>query len=477
MRRSEIPYRHIDWVLVVCYLILVFFGWINIHASAYSDTARGIFDLSTKGGMQFIWIMTGLFTGSLLIFAVSSRWYLSTTWLLYAGVCLLLVGVLFLGKEINGSRSWFSLGPVSFQPSELSKITTSLALSTLMSRHGFRITRWPDFLRAVLALAVPAGLIILEPEVGTILVYAGFLFVFYREGLSGWILVFLGICILLFVLTLKYSPFVSLTVTFGLFGLLRSFLSRFPLFYLPGYLAATILLAFLPRLLRIPFLEPLERIGADYLALGLILAYAAVLGIRAVRHRLATLKPALLGLIGCLAVIFSVEMVFEHILQSHHQARIEELLGIRNDPHGIGYNVNQSMIAIGSGGFAGKGYLQGTQTKFKFVPEQSTDFIFCTVGEEWGFLGSFGLIAVYFILIARILAVAEKQRDAQVRIYGYCVAAVFFMHVLINICMTVGLMPVIGIPLPFISYGGSSLLSFTVLLFIFIRLDLERWKR
>lgn len=477
MRRSEIPYRHIDWVLVVCYLILVFFGWINIHASAYSDTARGIFDLSTKGGMQFIWIMTGLFTGSLLIFAVSSRWYLSTTWLLYAGVCLLLVGVLFLGKEINGSRSWFSLGPVSFQPSELSKITTSLALSTLMSRHGFRITRWPDFLRAVLALAVPAGLIILEPEVGTILVYAGFLFVFYREGLSGWILVFLGICILLFVLTLKYSPFVSLTVTFGLFGLLRSFLSRFPLFYLPGYLAATILLAFLPRLLRIPFLEPLERIGADYLALGLILAYAAVLGIRAVRHRLATLKPALLGLIGCLAVIFSVEMVFEHILQPHHQARIEELLGIRNDPHGIGYNVNQSMIAIGSGGFAGKGYLQGTQTKFKFVPEQSTDFIFCTVGEEWGFLGSFGLIAVYFILIARILAVAEKQRDAQVRIYGYCVAAVFFMHVLINICMTVGLMPVIGIPLPFISYGGSSLLSFTVLLFIFIRLDLERWKR
>ena len=477
MRRSELSYRHIDWTIVLCYLLLIFFGWINIYASSYSEAASGIFDLSTKAGMQFLWIGVSLCVATALIFIINPRWYMSTTWLLYLGVLVLLMAVLVFGKEVNGSKSWFSLGRISFQPSELSKITTSLALATVMSHYNFRISRPSDLFKILGLLAIPAGLIMLEPEIGTILVYVGFVFVLYREGLTGWFLFLMGMVILLFILTLKFSPFVSMLVILGTFGIIRGLHARQPLFFIVGYTLAVLLLAFLPKLLTLPSLTFLAEMGCDTVMLILMLGFCLYWFIRMLHRKERKTRWIVLGLVFCLVLTFSVELIFDKVLQPHHQARIENLLGIREDPHGIGYNVNQSMIAIGSGGFAGKGFLEGTQTKFKFVPEQSTDFIFCTVGEEWGFLGSLGLLAVFFTLIARILVTAERQKEANIRIYGYCVAAILFMHVLINIGMTIGLMPVIGIPLPFISYGGSSLLTFTLLLFMYVRLDLERWRR
>ena len=477
MRRSELSYRHIDWTIVLCYLLLIFFGWINIYASSYSEAASGIFDLSTKAGMQFLWIGVSLCVATALIFVINPRWYMSTTWLLYLGVLVLLMAVLVFGKEVNGSKSWFSLGRISFQPSELSKITTSLALATVMSHYNFRISRPSDLFKILGLLAIPAGLIMLEPEIGTILVYVGFVFVLYREGLTGWFLFLMGMVILLFILTLKFSPFVSRLVILGTFGIIRGLHARQPLFFIVGYTLAVLLLAFLPKLLTLPSLTFLAEMGCDTVMLILMLGFCLYWFIRMLHRKERKTRWIVLGLVFCLVLTFSVELIFDKVLQPHHQARIENLLGIREDPHGIGYNVNQSMIAIGSGGFAGKGFLEGTQTKFKFVPEQSTDFIFCTVGEEWGFLGSLGLLAVFFTLIARILVTAERQKEANIRIYGYCVAAILFMHVLINIGMTIGLMPVIGIPLPFISYGGSSLLTFTLLLFMYVRLDLERWRR
>ncbi len=477
MRRSELSYRHIDWIIVLCYLLLIFFGWINIYASSFSEAAHGILDTSTKAGMQFIWIGISLCAATALVFVINPRWYMSTTWLLYIGVLLLLMAVLVVGKEVNGSKSWFSLGPISFQPSELSKITTSLAIATVMSHYSFRLNRASDLFKILAILAVPAGLIMLEPEIGTILVYVGFIFVLYREGLTGWIIFLMGMVILLFVLTLKFSPFVSMLVILGTFGLIRGLYAHQPIFVILGYLFSILLLAFLPKLISLPSLEFLAQIGCDTLLLILMGLFCVYWFIRLVRRKDKKIRWMVLGMLLCLFFTFSVEMIFDKVLQPHHQARIENLLGIREDPHGIGYNVNQSMIAIGSGGFAGKGFLEGTQTKFKFVPEQSTDFIFCTIGEEWGFLGSLGLLAVFFTLIARILVTAERQKEANIRIYGYCVAAILFMHVLINVSMTIGLMPVIGIPLPFISYGGSSLLTFTVLLFMYVRLDLERWRR
>lgn len=477
MRRSELSYRHIDWTIVLCYLLLIFFGWINIYASSYSEAASGIFDLSTKAGMQFLWIGVSLCVATALIFVINPRWYMSTTWLLYLGVLVLLMAVLVFGKEVNGSKSWFSLGRISFQPSELSKITTSLALATVMSHYNFRISRPSDLFKILGLLAIPAGLIMLEPEIGTILVYVGFVFVLYREGLTGWFLFLMGMVILLFILTLKFSPFVSMLVILGTFGIIRGLHARQPLFFIVGYALAVLLLAFLPKLLTLPSLTFLAEMGCDTVMLILMLGFCLYWFIRMLHRKERKTRWIVLGLVFCLVLTFSVELIFDKVLQPHHQARIENLLGIREDPHGIGYNVNQSMIAIGSGGFAGKGFLEGTQTKFKFVPEQSTDFIFCTVGEEWGFLGSLGLLAVFFTLIARILVTAERQKEANIRIYGYCVAAILFMHVLINIGMTIGLMPVIGIPLPFISYGGSSLLTFTLLLFMYVRLDLERWRR
>lgn len=417
--------RTLDWKLVICWIVLVLIGWVNIYASVHFATSP---DLVSRPEKQLIWIAGAVLIAVLVLFVFKPKFWEMISLPAYLGILALLILVIFIGSDIKGSHSWINFGPVSFQPAELSKITTSLMLAALLGKPNGRIKGFGDIVRMLVIIGLPALAILAEKETGSMLVYAGFLFVLFREGMSGWILAFLGMVILLFILTLvcpKWVPFVVMGV--------------------------------------------------------LVLAYYVLARTRGAKYS-KTLKRklifyCLLGLtIGAL-LILSTDLVFNNVLQPHQRLRIEVLLGLREDPSGVGYNVNQSMIAIGSGGMFGKGFLKGTQTAFGFVPEQSTDFIFCTVGEEWGFFGCLVVISLYVFLISRILLDAEKCREPFSRIYGYCVAAVFFMHLFINVGMTIGLMPVIGIPLPFMSYGGSSLWAFTAMLFIFLALFRQENKR
>lgn len=409
-----------DWTLVAVYLVLVLIGWLNVYASIHTPDMGSPLAFSLRSGKQFVWILTAFALAVVILFVVNPRLWEVLATPGYLIVVVLLVAVIFLGSAHKGSHSWFSIGPISFQPAEISKITTSLLLAMLMSRQNFSLGRWKDFWLVAAVLGLPMLIILAENETGSALVYAGMLFVLYREGLPGVILVLLGLAVVLFILTLKTSVWVSLIVL-GVIGLL----------YLWYLLRET---------------RPLSR------------------------ERRFSMRMLLLAVGVFAGLVFSTDFVFHKVLQDHQRLRIEVLLGMKDDPHGVGYNVRQSMIAIGSGGFAGKGFTNGTQNTGGFVPEQSTDFIFCTIGEEWGFLGCLVVLALYGFLITRILHDAERSREGFTRIYGYCVAACLFMHLFINVGMTIGIMPVIGIPLPFLSYGGSSLWAFTVMLFIFIAL-------
>ena len=418
--------KAVDWRLVLYWLVLVGIGWINIYASIHSSEPASIFDWSCRSGKQFVWILTAAVLAVVILFAVNPRLWEVVAVPSYFVVLFLLVAVIFVGASVKGSHSWFRLGPVSFQPAEISKITTSLVLATIMGKVGFSFARRGDFLKVAAVVALPMLIIIAESETGSALVYVGFLFALFREGLSVWYLVLILAAIVLFILTLKAGIWVSLGVVAmgGIAGLV------------------VLLRRHRPRS----------------------------------RERRSALRLLLLGVVAAGLMALSTRVVFDKVLADHQRSRIEVLLGMKEDPAGVGYNVRQSMIAIGSGGLFGKGYLQGTQTTYGFVPEQSTDFIFCTVGEEWGFVGCLAVILLYVALILRIAKDAERSREAFTRIYGYCLACCLFMHLFINIGMTIGLMPVIGIPLPFISYGGSSLWAFTVMLFIFIALDRQEKK-
>ena len=466
----------IDLPLVFCYLFLVFVGWINIFASVYSEEHNSIFDMSQRYGMQFIWIITAFILAASVIFIINPKVYSVLSPPIYLFVCILLFAVIFLGKEVNGSHSWFEFGKVKFQPAEISKISTSLFLAYIMSKYGFRLGRFRDALAVALTILVPMALIVMEKETGSALVYCGFVFLLYREGLSGWFLDFGILAILLFIVTLAVSPLAAIIILFVLHGVANGAFTGSLMKHLAVIAPTAILLGFLPQILSIEWFQGVEMIDVEYIALGIVTLVAIWGLVKFIGKRARHIKLLFLSFLCSVALVFSVEFIFEKILQPHQRARIENLLGIKEDLMGAGYNVHQSKIAIGSGGFTGKGFLDGTQTKFDFVPEQSTDFIFCTVGEEWGFLGSVLIVGVYLFLIIRLIILSERQKDNFARIYGYCVACCFFMHVFINIGMTMGLVPVIGIPLPLLSYGGSSLWSFTVLLFIFIKLDMERWK-
>ena len=465
----------IDIPLVICYLLLVFIGWINIFASVYSEEHSSIFDMSQRYGMQFIWILTAIVLAVSILFLLNPKIYSVLSPPIYLFVCMLLIAVTFLGKEVNGSHSWFQIGPVSFQPAEISKISTSLFLAYIMSKYNFRLGKMQDALSVAITILVPMALIILEKETGSALVYCGFIFLLYREGLSGWVLVFGMLSILLFVVTLAISPLAAIIILFALSGIINGIYTGRILQHLCVIIPVSVLLGFMPALSR-EFIPSLAQFGFEYIALGITMGIALFTIVKFKGKRVLHLKYLMLGFVCSIILIFSVQFIFNNILQPHQRSRIENLLGIKEDLMGAGYNVHQSKIAIGSGGFIGKGFLKGTQTKFDFVPEQSTDFIFCTVGEEWGFLGSVLVLSIYMFLITRLIILSERQKDRFARIYGYCVACCFFMHVFINIGMTMGLVPVIGIPLPLLSYGGSSLWSFTVLLFIFIKLDMERWR-
>ena len=419
--------KTVDWWLVGCYLLLVLLGWMNIYASIHSMEPSSIFDWGARSGKQAIWILTAFSLDLLILFVINPRLWEVFSSYSYIAVFLLLVLVIFVSKDVKGSHSWFELGPVKFQPAEISKITTSLLLAMVMSKPTFRMSNRKHFLAVAAIIGLPMLAILGESETGSALVYVGFIFPLYREGLSGWWLFMLGMAILLFILTLVTHWWVSVAVL------------------------GAVCLIYMLQVLRTSRREE-----------------------RSLRRR--ELLHTVLGFVAGVMVIFATDFVFEHVLQDHQRKRIEVLLGLKEDPAGVGYNVRQSMIAIGSGGLSGKGFLQGTQTTYGFVPEQSTDFIFCTVGEEWGFLGCLAVILLYVFLIWRILNDAEQSREAFTRIYGFCLASCLFMHLFINIGMTIGLMPVIGIPLPLLSYGGSSLWAFSMMLFIFIALDRQEKK-
>jgi rod shape determining protein RodA len=424
--------------------------------------------------MQFIWIITAMVLAVCILYVLNPKIYSVLSPPIYFFVCILLVAVIFLGKEVNGSNSWFRFGPVSFQPAEISKISTSLFLAHLMSKYSFKLSRPRDAISVALAILVPMAIIVMEKETGSALVYCGFIFLLYREGLSGWFLIFGILSIVLFVVTLAVSPLAALIILFVLSGIVNGIYTRRLWLHLAILIPVATSLGFLPAIMNA--VAPEFPVEVEYMALVLMAIPVIFSIVKFSGKRMKHLKFLITGFICSIILVFSVQFIFNNILQHHQRERIENLLGIKEDLMGAGYNVHQSKIAIGSGGFTGKGFLNGTQTKFDFVPEQSTDFIFCTVGEEWGFVGSVIVIGIYIFLITRLIILSERQKDRFTRIYGYCVACCFFMHFFINIGMTMGLVPVIGIPLPLLSYGGSSLWSFTILLFIFIKLDMERWR-
>ena len=466
--------KTIDWGLVIYYLLLILIGWVNIYASVHSSEPTSIFDWECRSGKQFVWILTSFVLAVIILFALSPRIYEGLSVPIYAGVILLLIAVIFLGIEVKGSRSWFEFGPVRFQPAEISKISTSLMLATFMSQLGYRIGRMKDFIITALIILVPMMIIVLQSETGSALVYVGFIFMLYREGLSGWLIFLIGMAILTFILTLTASPFTAILVLIGITSFCIFLFSGRLKWWLMICMPLIILLAFVPTILgaltdpEVPsFWDKVKPMYILWSVLAIAVPGGIIAGFRE-GNRFSNL--AILSFLAGVVLVYSTDFIFNDVLQDHQRKRIEVLLGMKEDPSGVGYNVNQAKIAIGSGGFAGKGYLNGTQTAYGFVPEQSTDFIFCTIGEEWGFLGSASLILLYVLLIWRIIKDAEKSREAFTRIYGYCVACCIFMHLFINIGMTIGIMPVIGIPLPFVSYGGSSMWAFTILLFIFIAL-------
>ena len=415
MRSAKNIFDNIDNVSILLYGILVFLGIVNIYASQYNADTSFAFDLSSRYGKQILFAGVAAFIAFLIVI-VDWKFFYSLSYLLYAVVILLLIGVLFRGAMTGGATSWFELGSFKFQPSEFAKFATALAVAKYYNNIHSKYISLQDKLKTYGIILLPFLLIILQNDLGTALVYASFVLVLYREGLSGNILVFGLIVGILFVLSLLLDQILLVSILSGI--------------------------AF------IIFLISRKR-KKEIIALGGIL-------------------------IASMAFVLSVNYMFDNFLAPHHKVRIDILLGKKIDAHGAGYNLIQSKIAIGSGGLSGKGFLNGTQTRFDFVPEQSTDFIFCTIGEEWGFIGSLFFVSVFIGLLLRILFLAERQRSNFSRIYGYSVATILFMHFLINIGMTIGLVPVIGIPLPFISYGGSSLVGFTILLFIFLNLDSYR---
>ena len=472
----------LDWTTVAYFVLLVFMGWISIYGASYDFDQTSILDWDQRAGKQFVWILTAFGIGGMLLL-VDYKMYNFFAYITYAAVILLLIVTISVAPGIKGSRSWLVMGPVSFQPAELAKMATALALSRFMSAYNYRIKNWKDLVPLVMFILLPFALIILQKETGSALVFLAFTLMLYREGMNGIILLLGVFAILLFVVVIKYS-IIPIGIEQGSLGIVVA--SALILLVQLGYAfffskhrrEAFILLGGIASVAVIAIIINIwYKINFDYVAMFAVLASAAYWSFVALFKRYK--KYWMLAMISFGAIVFSYssDYLFEKVLEPHQQIRIKVLLNMEDDPTGAGYNVNQSKIAIGSGGFWGKGFLNGTQTKLKYVPEQDTDFIFCTVGEEHGFWGSTLVLVIYWLLLMRLVRIAERQRGSFNRIYAYCVTSIFFFHLMINIGMVLGIMPVIGIPLPFFSYGGSSLWGFTILLFILLRLDASRLER
>lgn len=425
-RRNNSVWSTLDWVTVCLALGLAVFGWLNIYGAGYTFEQSSIVDFSNRAGKQFVWLLgAGLL--ATVICLINYRIYDATAYFMYGVMIAVLLVTPLLATNVKGSYSWINIGSFRLQPAEFMKFIMAMTLAKYMSVYGFRIRDWRDLMIPAGLLVLPMFIImVLQQETGSALVFAAFSLVLYREGMSGYVLIAGLVAAICFVLSLKFGLWPCLIV-----------------------IALPVGWYILHNRQRLIQKGTLLRYWREWTVLTF-------------------------SVVATILFSMSCRWAFDHILQDHQQKRIEVLLGMREDRLGVGYNVAQSHIAIGSGGFLGKGYLQGTQTKGGFVPEQDTDFIFCTVGEEWGFVGSIAVLAVFCFFIIRLYQIAERQHDSFARIYGYGVASIFLFHLTINVGMVLGLLPVIGIPLPFFSYGGSSLWSFTIMLFILLRLDAAR---
>ena len=414
MRFKSHIFDKVDWWTVLMYAALVIIGWLNVYAALFNENYE-LIDFSQKYGRQLIWISIAFLIAIFILF-FNWKFFEGFAYLIYLLSLLSLIGVLLFGIEVNGAKSWFDFGLIRIQPGEFAKVACCLALAKFLSRLNMSLEKTKNKIIATALILLPVFFITLQNDTGSALVYSTFILVLYRFGLPATLLIIGIVTTILFVTSIIVSKIVLIVI------------------------------------------------------LSFIAIFFFIISSRKLRELIIISSL----LVICIGFIFSVDYAFERILEPHHVTRIKVLLGQESDPHGSGYNVNQSMIAIGSGGFTGKGYLNGTQTKFNFVPEQSTDFIFCTIGEEWGFIGSTFLLLLFLAFLFRLLYLAERQRSVFSKVFGYGVVSIFFFHIAINVAMTIGLAPVIGIPLPFISYGGSSLWGFTILLFIFLNLDSYR---
>lgn len=472
-------FRNLDWITVVIYLLLVAAGALSIYAASYDFDNASIFDFAEFSGKQLRWIGLSLIIG-FVILLLDYRIYESYAYPIYGIVILILIATIFLSPNINGSHSWLVFGPMSLQPAEFGKFATSLALAKLFSSYNFSLNaKASNYFRALIIIFLPVCIILCQSETGSALVYLSLIFVLYREGMSGFVLGAVFFSVLFFVLAVKFmDPFImGLSLgEFTVFLLICLIYCLMLVFYCRDFIIArNVILGMVTAGIVVTILE-ICGVNVNGLIFFLSLLAAAVIytAIAMLRHHIKTFLVSIGFVMVSVGFLFSVNYVFDKILQPHQQTRILVLLGIEEDLRGVGYNVNQSKIAIGSGGLEGKGFLNGTQTKLKYVPEQHTDFIFCTIGEEQGFIGSSLVLITFLILILRLIYIAERQKSTFSRVYSYCVLSMFIFHVCINIGMVIGLCPVIGIPLPFFSYGGSSLWGFTILLFIMLRLDAAR---
>ncbi len=475
-------FRSVDWVTIILYVILVSAGAISIYAASYDFDNASIFAFSEFSGKQFIWIGLSLVIGAIILL-LDYRIYEAYAYPIYAVVILVLIATIFLAPDIKGSRSWLVFGPVSLQPAEFGKFATALALAKLFTSYNFNLNaKISNYFRALIIIFLPICLILLQKETGSALVYFSLIFVLYREGMSGLVLFSVFCAVLYFVVAVKFADPLVLGIPVGeftVFLLILLIYALMLLFYCRDIIIArNVIIGFVASGIIVAILSAcgVEINGIIFFCsvLGIAIAYTLL---AMFRHKIQKFLITVAFAAVSVLFLFSVNYVFGNVLEPHQQMRIKVALGIEDDIRGAGYNVNQSKIAIGSGGFAGKGFLNGTQTKLKYVPEQHTDFIFCTIGEEEGFIGSTAVLVVFLAFILRIIYIAERQRTAFGRVYAYCLVACLIFHLCINVGMVIGLCPVIGIPLPFFSYGGSALWGFTIMLFIMLRIDASRKER
>ena len=484
MRRNENILKMLDWWTIGLYLVLIFIGWCTIYAACYDYDNAEIFNFSANHGKQIIWISTALILGAIIL-TIDSKFYSNIAYLFYVLMIILLIATIFLATDTKGSHSWLNFGAFKIQPAEFAKYATCLCLSAFLSKSQIDLRRNKDLMLAMGIILLPALIIIAQSETGSALVFFSFFILLFREGMNGMILILGVFAIVFFILVLRYNNLPDAVVGVDVPELL-GFILVFAIAVITALIFLriytkdkTCMLTFLGinigiyavGIILANFIPAVKTWYFAALSIGVSIIFLFIWGV--VMHRQTYLLISAF-LMFSIALSGSADYAFNKVLAPHQQIRIKIVLGLEDDPQGAGYNVRQSQIAIGSGGLTGKGYLNGTQTKLNYVPEQDTDFIFCTIAEEWGFIGSTLFIIIYATLMLRLIFLAERQRSAFSRIYGYGILCIFLFHFFINLGMVTGITPVIGIPLPLISYGGSSLWGFTLLLFTFIRLDANR---